>query len=126
MDGTYAEQKRQRDQEKQAIALEVKRLRTTEKRKKEDKAVPQGKETIPALPNKILFLQNLPPETSENMLAMLFRAYQGFKEVRMVPGKSDIAFVEYENEHQAMTAMDQLNSFKLTPTHSMKIVYAKK
>jgi U2 small nuclear ribonucleoprotein B'' len=104
----------------------MRRLRTTEKRKKEEKIMPQGKEAIPALPNKILFLQNLPPETSENMLTMLFRAYQGFKEVRMVPGKSDIAFVEYENEHQAMTAMDQLNNFKLTPTHSMKIIYAKK
>jgi U2 small nuclear ribonucleoprotein B'' len=86
----------------------------------------KGKEITPSLPNNILFLQNLLPETSENMLTILFKDYPGFKEVRMVPGKSDIAFVEYETDEQATVAMEQLNKFKLSPTHYMKITYAKK
>lgn len=127
LDGSYFEQKRQRDQEKQAIEkLKETGRKEIDRKEKGDKGALKSKDTIPVLPNKILFLQNLLTETSESMLAMLFKAYPGFKEVRMVPGKSDIAFVEYENETQAMTAMEQLNNFKLTPTQPMKITYAKK
>ena len=32
------------------------------------------------------------------MLSMLFNQFPGFKEVRLVPGRHDIAFVEFENE----------------------------
>ncbi|CAG5089041.1 Similar to Snrpb2: U2 small nuclear ribonucleoprotein B'' (Mus musculus) [Cotesia congregata] len=49
-------------------------------------------------PNQILFLTNLPDETSEMMLSMLFNQFPGFKEVRLVPNRHDIAFVEFENE----------------------------
>ena len=35
------------------------------------------------------------------MLSMLFRQYAGFVEVRLVPNKSDIAFVEFGDENQA-------------------------
>lgn len=45
-------------------------------------------------PNQILFLTNLPDETNEMMLSMLFNQFPGFKEVRLVPGRHDIAFVE--------------------------------
>ena len=34
-----------------------------------------------APPNQILFLTNLPPETNEMMLSMLFNQFPGFKEV---------------------------------------------
>ena len=51
-----------------------------------------------APPNQILFLTNLPEETNEMMLSMLFNQFPGFKEVRLVPGRHDIAFVEFENE----------------------------
>lgn len=43
-----------------------------------------------------------------------------------MPGKSDIAFVEFESEIQAGTAKDALQGFKITPTNAMKITYAKK
>jgi U1 small nuclear ribonucleoprotein A len=52
--------------------------------------------------------------------------FPGFREVRLVPGKSDIAFVEFENEVQAGTAKDALQGFKITPTNAMKITFAKK
>ncbi|XP_067940706.1 U1 small nuclear ribonucleoprotein A-like [Watersipora subatra] len=77
-------------------------------------------------PNQILFLTNLPEETNEMMLSMLFNQFPGFKEVRLVPGRHDIAFVEFENETQSGAAKSALQGFKITPTHAMKITFAKK
>ena len=77
-------------------------------------------------PNSILFLTNLPEETNEVMLQMLFNQFPAFKEVRLVPGRHDIAFVEFENEFQSGAAKDALQGFKITPTHAIKITFAKK
>jgi len=81
-------------------------------------------------PNQILFLTNLPTETNEKtnemMLTMLFNQFPGFKEVRLVPGRTDIAFVEFETDSQATAAKEALQGFKITPTHAMKITFAKK
>ncbi|KAG6460338.1 hypothetical protein O3G_MSEX011913 [Manduca sexta] len=77
-------------------------------------------------PNQILFLTNLPDETSEMMLSMLFNQFPGFKEVRLVPNRHDIAFVEFGNEMQSAAAKEALQGFKITPTHAMKITFAKK
>nr|XP_020480181.1 U1 small nuclear ribonucleoprotein A [Monopterus albus]XP_020480182.1 U1 small nuclear ribonucleoprotein A [Monopterus albus] len=77
-------------------------------------------------PNHILFLTNLPEETNELMLSMLFNQFPGFKEVRLVPGRHDIAFVEFENEVQSGAARDALQGFKITQTNAMKISFAKK
>lgn len=77
-------------------------------------------------PNSILFLTNLPQETSEMMLQMLFNQFPGLKEVRLVSGRSDIAFVEFENEVQSRTAKDALQGFRIKPTHAMNISFAKK
>ncbi|KAI4833414.1 hypothetical protein KUCAC02_016318 [Chaenocephalus aceratus] len=77
-------------------------------------------------PNYILFLNNLPEETNEMMLSMLFNQFPGFKEVRLVPGKHDISFVEFESENQAGVAKDALQGFRITATCAMKITYAKK
>ncbi|GFT80975.1 u1 small nuclear ribonucleoprotein A [Nephila pilipes] len=77
-------------------------------------------------PNQILFLTNLPSETNEMMLSMLFNQFPGFKEVRLVPGRHDIAFIEFENEVLSSAAKDALQGFKITPTNAMKITFAKK
>ncbi|XP_069602844.1 U1 small nuclear ribonucleoprotein A [Ranitomeya imitator] len=77
-------------------------------------------------PNHILFLTNLPEETNELMLSMLFNQFPGFKEVRLVPGRHDIAFVEFDNEVQAAAARESLQGFKITQSNSMKISFAKK
>jgi len=90
-------------------------------------AAPSGPTSIPEQPpHHILFLTNLPEETNEMMLSMLFNQFPGFKEVRLVPGRYDIAFVEFENEVQAGAAKDALQGFKITPTNAMKISFAKK
>jgi RNA recognition motif-containing protein len=90
-------------------------------------AAPAAPAIIPEQPpHYILFLTNLPEETNEMMLSMLFNQFPGFKEVRLVPGRHDIAFVEFENEIQSGAARDSLQGFKITPTHPMKISFAKK
>ncbi|CAK9175340.1 unnamed protein product [Ilex paraguariensis] len=80
----------------------------------------------PAPPNSILFIQNLPHQTTPMMLQMLFCQYSGFKEVRMVEAKPGIAFIEYENEMQSTVAMQGLQGFKITAENPMLITYAKK
>ncbi|CAG8551491.1 5066_t:CDS:2, partial [Cetraspora pellucida] len=75
--------------------------------------------------NRILYIQNLPPDVTDEMLSYLFEQYPGFKEVRLVPGKSDIAFVEYEADHQAAVAKEVLNGFKITHEKEMKVTFAK-
>jgi len=86
----------------------------------------QGGGVDNAPPNQILFLTNLPQETNEMMLSMLFNQFPGFKEVRLVPGRHDIAFVEFETEMQSAAARDALQGFKITPTTAIKISFAKK
>lgn len=43
-----------------------------------------------------------------------------------MPGRHDIAFVEFEKENQSTAAKEALQGFKITPTNAMKITFAKK
>ncbi|GLU02602.1 hypothetical protein SLE2022_198470 [Rubroshorea leprosula] len=79
-----------------------------------------------AAPNNILFIQNLPHETTSMMLQLLFAQYPGFKEVRMIEAKPGIAFVEYEDEDESAVAMQALQGFKIAPQFPMAISFAKK
>lgn len=76
-------------------------------------------------PNKILFLEYLPEVANEESISVLFKQYPGFKEVRMVTGRPDIAFVEYENDMGASVAMQGLQGFQLSADKAMKISFAK-
>lgn len=78
------------------------------------------------VPNNILFVENLPEQCNELMLSMLFQQFPGFKEVRLVPNKKGIAFVEFTNELEAGVAMNGLQGFKITPENHMTISFAKK
>ena len=77
-------------------------------------------------PNNILFIERLPQDSTEIMITVLFNQFAGFKEVRLVPGRADIAFVEFDLVPQAAQAKQQLNNFKITPTHAIKVTFAKK
>eukprot|EP00008_Paramoeba_atlantica_P011325 CAMPEP_0201492280 /NCGR_PEP_ID=MMETSP0151_2-20130828/32506_1 /ASSEMBLY_ACC=CAM_ASM_000257 /TAXON_ID=200890 /ORGANISM="Paramoeba atlantica, Strain 621/1 / CCAP 1560/9" /LENGTH=234 /DNA_ID=CAMNT_0047879007 /DNA_START=53 /DNA_END=757 /DNA_ORIENTATION=- len=79
-----------------------------------------------APPNKILFVENLPPQCSELALSTLFKHFTGFKEVRFLPGMVGKAFVEFMTEGQAGQAMSSLQNFKVTPDYLMVISYLKK
>ncbi|CAL8085172.1 unnamed protein product [Calicophoron daubneyi] len=75
-------------------------------------------------PNNVLFVKNLPEETTDAMLTMLFSQFSGFKEARRAAG--GVGFVEYETDAQAAAARSAYEGFKLTPTHAMEISFAKK
>jgi RNA recognition motif-containing protein len=76
-----------------------------------------------------LFIENIPENVGKGkdskILDILFQNYPGFKEVRLVPNKPGIAFVEYNNELQSSTAMSSLQGFKMYDQH-LKITFAKK
>jgi len=57
-------------------------------------------------PNKILFVQNVPEEYDIDGLTHIFGRFEGFKEVRLVPGRRGIAFVEYDTETGAISAKE--------------------
>ena len=76
-------------------------------------------------PHNTLIAAGLPPEVTAEMMEALFRQYNGFVEVRLASGQG-VAFVEYGDIVQAGVALDGLNGFKLTPTDSMSVTYAKK
>ncbi|KAI1848181.1 hypothetical protein JX265_011773 [Neoarthrinium moseri] len=75
-------------------------------------------------PNKILFVQNLPDDYDVEALTGIFGRYEGFREVRLVPGRRGIAFVEYEAEAGAITAKENTAGMALADgAKFMKVTY---
>jgi hypothetical protein len=75
-------------------------------------------------PNKILFVQNLPDEYDVDSLTIIFGRFEGFREVRLVPGRRGIAFVEYETETGAISAKENTAGMALGDgTQVMKVTY---
>lgn len=68
---------------------------------------------VNSVPHNILFAQALPSHCTLEVLSKLFQQYTGFVEVRMVPGKKEIAFIEFGDHIQAGIALQALNGFKL-------------
>lgn len=77
-------------------------------------------------PHTILLLINLPEETTELMLQALFNQFSNLKEVRLIPNRHDVAFVEYETIEAASNARDGLQGFLIKPNQPMNILFAKK
>jgi len=95
-------------------------------------------------PNKILFLQNLPESVTKDQLMALFsqlsprftwyrpmllltvhhnfkQRYPNLYEVRLIPMKKDIGFVEYMDEASAGVAKDALHNYKLDGENKIKV-----
>lgn len=64
-------------------------------------------------PNKILFLRDIPDSYDADGLSRIFSRFEGFKEVRLVPGRKGIAFVEYEAEAGAISAKEATSGMQL-------------
>ena len=75
-------------------------------------------------PNKILFLQSLPESATQELLSAVFQRFTGFVEVRMVPGRPGIAFVEYDNEEQSGVARDSTRGITLEG-QQIRVSYAR-
>ena len=88
---------------------------------------PQANTVVPdeyLPPNKILFVQNLPDDYEIESLTAIFSRFEGFREVRMVPGRKGIAFVEYEAEAGAITAKENTAGMALADgAKLMKVTY---
>ncbi|MCJ1456780.1 hypothetical protein MMC28_007145 [Mycoblastus sanguinarius] len=75
-------------------------------------------------PNKILFVQNLPEDYNIEGLTAIFGRFEGFREVRLVPGRRGIAFVEYEAEAGAISAKESTAGMALGDEgRVVKVVY---
>lgn len=96
--------------------------------KKTTKKQPGAKAAVPAdgnPPHKVLFIQNLPEEITVDVMQAIFARYAGFKEVRMVPGRTGIAFVEYVDDDSAITAREGTGGMTLSG-QQLKVSYGKK
>ncbi|KAJ2665504.1 U2 small nuclear ribonucleoprotein B'' [Coemansia sp. RSA 1199] len=87
-------------------------------------AVPQT-EASEDEPSLTLFVTNLPENISADVLTGLFQQYAGFKHVRRIPGKNDMAFVDYESLESATAARGVLDGFKLSAEQAMKVAYSR-
>jgi RNA recognition motif-containing protein len=88
---------------------------------------PAGSAVVPdeyLPPNKILFVQNLPDEYDIDALTAIFGRFEGFREVRLVPGRRGIAFIEYEAEAGAISAKENTAGMTLGENHQIiKVTY---
>lgn len=91
---------------------------------------PAGPSTVPdeyLPPNKILFLQNIPDQYDVDSLTAIFGRFDGFKEVRLVPGRRGLAFVEYETDQNAITAKENTSGMTLgDDAKPLKVAYQRK
>lgn len=73
-------------------------------------------------PNKILFLQQIPDEYDVDALSAIYSRFEGFREIRFVPGRRGLAFVEYDGEQGAIAARESTSGMKLGES-SLKVSY---
>ena len=63
-------------------------------------------------------------EADKDLLTSLFSQFDGFKEVRMVPTRKGIAFVEYEHQEGAISAKEAMAGSVLVPgSGPIKVTY---
>ena len=79
-----------------------------------------------SLPNKILFVQNIPLTMDPQFLESLFKSCAGFIELRLIPTKKDIAFVEFTHEGAANTARLTLDHYPAGDGQELHVSFAKK
>lgn len=99
---------------------------------------PKKKKPINAVPNllrprhpkpmpvhKVLIASDLPDECTQEMLVKVLQPFPGFQEVRLVAAKR-VAFIEFTHDGAALSALQSLNNFKLTPNNLLFLNFANK
>mmetsp|Transcript_32177 Transcript_32177/g.78781 ORF Transcript_32177/g.78781 Transcript_32177/m.78781 type:complete len:235 (+) Transcript_32177:88-792(+) len=128
LDGTYIPRGKRPQTGKEATANGTAAGEAAKKAKSADSRAEAAVKTMAVddtqPPNKILFVQNLPPDSTAADATELFKQFAGFVEVRAVPGNSTMVFVEFATEPEASTARSALQGFKYL-NHAMAISYAK-
>ena len=79
------------------------------------------------LPNKTLFLQGVPEGVTEGELSNLYKRFPGFDEVRAVPNRADVAFVEFGTEMQAAGARGATDNLVMRPGQpAIRVIFARR
>ncbi|KAJ2691506.1 hypothetical protein H4R19_006350 [Coemansia spiralis] len=78
-----------------------------------------------ASPSATLFVTSLPAAVADEQLAGLFQQYVGFKEVRRIPGRADMAFVDYATVDAAAAARSVLDGFKVADGQAMSVEFSR-
>lgn len=73
-------------------------------------------------PNKTLFIRQLPNDYDIDQITELFR-FPGFREVRLVPTRKGIAFVEFDTEQSATRAKDERDGQDIGEGGPLKVTY---
>uniref|UniRef100_A0A7S2RXV7 RRM domain-containing protein n=1 Tax=Mucochytrium quahogii TaxID=96639 RepID=A0A7S2RXV7_9STRA len=128
LDGTYVPRpKRKLDgaQGPTSIGPSAAQKTKTEKTVSKNNPVSNG-HTVKAEepPHNILFVTELPAECEKTALEILFKQYNGYKEVRVVPSRN-VAFIEFDTIPNATLAKLGLSGFKVSETHTLKLDFAK-
>jgi len=96
-----------------------------EDKKKEQQPVKKPKVKLENLPpNKILLIQGLPKEVTQEELVEIFEKFSGFIEVRLVAVRG-VAFVEYEKDQDAIPVKNSLTDLTIRDTKPI-VNFAKK
>ena len=77
-------------------------------------------------PNRVLFVEQLPPHMTHTQLQALWTGHAGLVECRLVAVRPGVAFVEFVSEMEATEAMRRMQGLKVEDGHEMRISYAKK
>lgn len=75
-------------------------------------------------PNKILVLRDVDHALGKQDLAGLFGQFPAFKEVRMVPTRPGVAFVEYLNQDGAIAAKQAIHNTTVG-AQNIRVTYQK-
>ncbi|KAK0537574.1 hypothetical protein OC834_000720 [Tilletia horrida] len=137
--------KKQRLEHKEATRVEV-RKRAQERKMAEKRAAAGETDGVPVPsstaqrrqqvqmpdeyvpPNKILFLQSIASGVGKDELEALFAPLPNLVEVRTIPGRSDIAFVEFGDVPSSAAAREKLNGHAFAGADAgtkLKITYAR-
>jgi len=76
------------------------------------------------LPNKVLFVENLPADCTLQALTALYTPYTGFVEARIPSGRVGIAFVEFTDEYAANVARQATNQFRISGNTLIRVNFS--
>ncbi|WFD25511.1 hypothetical protein MNAN1_000471 [Malassezia nana] len=76
-------------------------------------------------PNRILFLQQMPSTVTRDQLLGIFGSMPNLYEVRTIPGRTDIAFVEFHDIPSSVAAREATNGYTFPTGEHLKVSFAR-
>lgn len=76
-------------------------------------------------PNRILFLQQMPATVTHEELTRIFGHLPNLYQVRTIPGRTDIAFVEFHDIPSSVAAREATNGYAFPTGEHLKVSFAR-